>query len=124
MSTSAVDSALKAARAAWQRGDAAGAESACRALLALHPKNTAAWTLLGIILRRSDAGAAEAALHNALERDPGDADAAFHLGNLLREQHRPREAIAAYHKALAARPDHPSVQNNLALAHEAAGESA
>lgn len=117
-----MSAALKAARDAWQRGDATGAQAQCRALLDADPRDAAAWTLLGIILRRTDPVGARAALETALVAEPGSGDAAFHLGNLFREQQRNDEAIEAYRLALAAAPDHPSILNNLALAEDAQGK--
>ncbi len=113
---------LRIARAAWQRGDAANAEAQCRSLLVAEPRNAAAWTLLGIVRRRSDPTGAEAALLRALDCEPSNADAAFHLGNLYREQQKQDQAIAAYRRALNAAPDHPSLLNNLALAYDASGD--
>ena len=112
--------ALRAARDALQRGDAASAEAQCRAVLA-NADDAAAWTLLGIILRQRDPATAENALRRAIDIDSRDADARFHLGNLYREQERFVEAIAAYEDALLLAPGHPSVLNNLALALEGTG---
>src|SRR6202166_2669849 len=113
-------STLGAARDAWRRGDAATAEAQCREALAV-ADDAAAWTLLGIILRQRDPVEAEKALRHAIELDPRDADARFHLGNLYREQERFGAAIAEYEKALLLAPGHPSLLNNLALALEGTG---
>ena len=117
------ESALRDARAAWQRGDAGLAEERCRAALTADPGETSAWVLLGVVLRRRDSVAARAALAAALEREPQHADAWFHLGNLEREGGRAQEAIAAYENALRYAPDNSSLRNNLGLAYEAAGDT-
>jgi predicted O-linked N-acetylglucosamine transferase (SPINDLY family) len=113
--------ALRAARAAWERGDAALAESRCRDALALDPEDAAALLLLGIVLRRRDPAAAYAALARAAELDPRHPDVLFQLGNLHREEQRFAEAIAAYESAAALAPAHPGLLNNLGLALEGAG---
>jgi predicted O-linked N-acetylglucosamine transferase (SPINDLY family) len=115
--------ALSAARDALERGDAAWAESRCRDALDLNAADASAWTLLGVILRRKAPDEARAALGEALERDPAQIDAYFHLGNLHREQGYSTAAIAAYERALALAPSHPSLLNNLALALQADGQS-
>lgn len=115
--------ALRDARAAWERGDAAQAESRCRDALAADASEARAWALLGVILRKRDPAAAQDALAAAIDREPRNADAWFHLGNLHREQRRYSEAIAAYETAAVAAPDNPSVHNNLGLALEGAGDS-
>jgi predicted O-linked N-acetylglucosamine transferase (SPINDLY family) len=114
--------ALRDARAAWERGDAPRAESRCRDALAADADDAHAWTLLGVVLRKRDPAAAQAALAAALEREPRHADAWFHLGNLHREQRRYGDAIAAYETALIAAPENPSLHNNLGLALEGAGQ--
>jgi protein O-GlcNAc transferase len=109
-------SALREAREALQRGDVRWAEDRCREALALNEADAAAWTLLGVILRRGDPVAAEAALSRAVSCDPSHVDAYFHLGNFYRQQGRLGEAIAAYERALVLAPRHPSLLNNLGLA--------
>jgi protein O-GlcNAc transferase len=118
--TEASDAALREAHAAWQRGDIARAESRCRDALQASD-DARAWTMLGIVLRRRDPAASEAAFRAAIERSPRDPDAWFHLGNLRREQARYADAIQAYESALAA-SDNPAVHNNLGLALEGEGE--
>ncbi|MGH8714188.1 MAG: tetratricopeptide repeat protein, partial [Casimicrobiaceae bacterium] len=97
------------------------AEAHCRRALEIEAGDARAWTMLGACLRTRDPAAAEAALRRALATDPREADAHFHLGNLLREQRRPDAAIEAYEQALALAPDHPSLLNNYGLALGAAG---
>ncbi len=117
----AARAALREARSAWERGDAARAELYCRDALTADDEDARAWILLGIVLRRRDPVAAHAALTAAIERDPGHPDAWFHLGNLHREQRRYADAIAAYETAVITAPDNASLHNNLGLALEAAG---
>ncbi len=121
MSETAAGNAVREARAAWQRGDAAGAESHSRRALELDAGNGRAWTILGIALRGRDPAEAEAALRRAAVIGPRDPDPHFHLGNLLREQHRLGAALESYERALALAPDHPSLLNNYALALDASG---
>ncbi len=113
---------LREAASAWERGDAALAESRCREALARDGDDAEALLLLGIVLRRRDPAAACAVLVRAAERDPRNPDAKFHLGNLHREQGRFAAAVAAYEAAAALAPDHPGLRNNLGLAHEGAGD--
>ena len=114
---------LSEAVAARERGDSALAEERCRAALALQPEDAAAWTFLGTVLRQRDTDAARAAFARALELEPRNVEARFHLANLHREQRYFGEAINNYEAVLALVPANPAVQNNLGLALEGAGES-
>jgi len=109
------------ARAAWQRGDPA-ALAVCRAALERAPDDVAAWNLLGEILSLTDASGAGEAWWHALDLDPENAEASFHLGNLLRERGEPAAAVIHYERALANAPGHTGVLNNLGLALHALGE--
>ena len=115
--------AVRDAHAAWTRGDTAAAEALCRRAIALGVDDAPVWTLLGVALRDRDPHAAEAALRRAVERDAAFADAPFQLGNLHRRQRQFAAAIAAYERALAIVPGHPSIMNNLALALDADGQT-
>jgi predicted O-linked N-acetylglucosamine transferase (SPINDLY family) len=119
-----VSGLTRAAREALQRGDDEAAAALCRRALAQNGADTAAWALLGAALRRRDAAGAEAALRRAIDGDPANADARFHLANVLREQDRLAEAIGHYREALQRMPEHPSVLNNLGLAYAACGDDA
>lgn len=103
-------------KSALQRGDEDRALTLCQQALAATPDDARAWTLLGVALRRRDPHAALQALHRAVALDSHHADASFHMGNLLREQARWPDAIAAYRQALLEAPDHPALLNNLGLA--------
>jgi predicted O-linked N-acetylglucosamine transferase (SPINDLY family) len=65
---------------------------------------------------------AEAHWRQVLALDPANAEAHFHLGNLLRERGEALPAVVEYEHALAAAPGHAGILNNLGLALEAAGE--
>lgn len=121
MSETPAGAALREARTAWQRGDAAAAEAHCHRAIALDASDGRAWTMLGVALRERDPAEAEAALERAAAIDPHDPDPPFHLGNLLREQDRLHDAIESYERALALAPDHPSLLNNYGLALDASG---
>jgi predicted O-linked N-acetylglucosamine transferase (SPINDLY family) len=75
-------------------------------------------------LGRGETGAAEAAWRQALDADPDQAEALFHLGNLERERGQHDLAIAHYRRALVRAPGHAGVLNNLGLAYEARGDTA
>ena len=121
-STSGRSALLREAASAWQRGDAALAESRCRDALARDGDDAEALLLLGVVLRRRDPAAAYAALVRAAERNPRHPDAKFQLGNLHREQGRFADAVTAYESATALAPEHPGLRNNLGLALEGAGD--
>ena len=76
-------------------------------------------TSMGAILRmeadlaRGDTAAAERDLRAGLEMAPGDATLWFNLGVLLEQVSRPAEALEAYRKAVASRPDYSGAWNNL-----------
>jgi predicted O-linked N-acetylglucosamine transferase (SPINDLY family) len=111
----------ESARAAWQRGEA-NALADCRAALEHAPDDVGAWNLLGEILSPTDSTGAAEAWWRALDLDPEDAEASFHLGNLLRERGEPAAAVIHYQRARAAAPRHAGVLNNLGLALHALGE--
>ena len=75
-------------------------------------------------LAQGDTGQAEAAWRQALERDPDQAEALFHLGNLERERGHHELAVGHYRRALLRAPGHAGVLNNLGLAYEAQGQPA
>jgi predicted O-linked N-acetylglucosamine transferase (SPINDLY family) len=106
------------ARIEWTRGEAIAAAT-CRAAIDRAPDDVAAWNLLGEILNPNDAAAAEAAWKRALEIDPENAEALFHLGNRARERGENEAATVLYERALARSPAHPGVLNNLGLSFEA-----
>ncbi|MFI4888098.1 MAG: tetratricopeptide repeat protein [Burkholderiales bacterium] len=111
-----------AARDALRLGKGDLAETLCRQALAEDETDRVAWTFLGAALRHRDCALAEAALRRAIDGPEPNADAQFHLGNLLREEGRYAEAIALYRAALSRVPDHSSVLNNLGLSLAAVDE--
>jgi len=111
------------ARSEWLLGDPS-ASATCRAALARDSGDVAAWNLLGEIIKATDPAGATEAWWRALDLDPGDAEASFHLGNYLREHKEPAAAIIHYERALLRAPNHPGVLNNLGLALAETGENA
>ena len=75
-------------------------------------------------LALGDTGQAEAAWRQALDADPDEAEALFHLGNLERERGQHDLAVGHYRRALLRAPGHAGVLNNLGLTYEAQGRSA
>jgi predicted O-linked N-acetylglucosamine transferase (SPINDLY family) len=114
-SGAATADALAEANAAFAAGRAEDAERSLRGLLHTEPDNVPAWNLLGESLKGRDAGAAAEAWWRALEIDPENAEASFHLGNLNLEKREYRAAMIHYERALRGAPDHISVLNNLGL---------
>ena len=110
------------ARIEWTLGEAHAAAT-CRAAIDRAPGDVAAWNLLGEILNAADPSAAESAWQHALELEPQNPEALFHLGNRLRERGEIDAAIDHFERALAGSPSHPGVLNNLGLALEASGQS-
>ena len=75
-------------------------------------------------LALGDTGQAEAAWRQALDADPDEAEALFHLGNLERERGQHDLAVGHYRRALLRAPGHAGLLNNLGLTYEAQGRSA
>jgi tetratricopeptide (TPR) repeat protein len=102
---------------AQQQGDAASAERAYRAALALQPEHPAALQLLGSLLRRQgDAVQAETLLRRSLAADGTQAHVWNNLGNLLLATQRAEEALACYEQALALQPTYADAHYNRARA--------
>jgi len=116
------DSLLREAQVAFAAGRHRDAAASLRRLLEFAPDNVAAWILLGECLKPTDDAAASEAWWRALDRDPENAEASFHLGNRLREQGEHVAAIIHYERALRSAPNHPAVLNNLGLALDEIGE--
>src|SRR5271169_1567376 len=66
-------------------------------------------------LARGGAGAAIDLLQRAIALDPANAEASFHLGNLLAVQGETAAAIAAYERALQIAPEQPQLRVNLGI---------
>src|SRR5437867_20659 len=116
------DSLLREAQVASAAGRHRDAAASLRRLLEFTPDNVAAWILLGECLKPTDDAAASEAWWHALDLDPENAEASFHLGNRLREQGEQAAAIIHYERALRSAPNHPAVLNNLGLALDEIGE--
>jgi tetratricopeptide (TPR) repeat protein len=116
----------KLLRLALERRDFSKARAHAERLLALAPKNAEHHFLSGLVAARAgapdDARAHYAAAIDAAGGDYPEAD--FNLGVLEKEQKRWPEAIAAYQRAIASKPDYLAAYNNLGLAQAAAGDAA
>jgi tetratricopeptide (TPR) repeat protein/ADP-heptose:LPS heptosyltransferase len=87
--------------AAYRSGDLARAESEAAALLAVEPRAPLALKMQGVLLARRGAfAAARAALAQAVEVVPTDAEAWRHLANVARRQDDKAAAEAAYRRSL------------------------
>jgi protein O-GlcNAc transferase len=90
------------------------AEAAYREFLSLHPENTDALHMLGLLLFQCDQTLAGLGLLNtALVIDPAKAACHGHRGLMLAAIHRTSDAISAYQTALALNPRLADVHNNL-----------
>jgi predicted TPR repeat methyltransferase len=72
--------------------------------LNLAPRNPDAWNSLANMLLVLDPKAAEIAYTNATNLRPGFAEAWYNFGNLLRDQHRPHDALHCYRRVLDLKP--------------------
>lgn len=80
---------------------------------------------LGYRLHAADRVAeAEALYRVALEEDPGNAEAAYHLGRALEDQHEDAAAVAAYRRAVVLDAAHADAHFNLARLLETRGDAA
>ncbi len=67
------------------------------------------------LIEANDLKNAESLLRDALKSDQRDAGAWLHLGNVLRRQSRPAEAINAYRRAVEAAPQYAEAHNNFGM---------
>lgn len=115
--------AIQAAARAFQQGDLAAAEQACRQVLDAAPREPEALHLLGLIThRRGDGPAAKGALRKAIRARPGVARFHNSLAVVLRDLGEPEAARAALERALRLRPRFPGALYNLGLVHEKLGD--
>ncbi len=111
---------------AWQlaaRGDRTGAEAVLQKLLLSDAKNTDAHLLYGNLLvedGKKDAALTE--LNIAVAQRPGSAEAWNSLGEACRRFKKKPEALAAFHKAVAADQQYGVAQSNLAESLYEAGQ--
>jgi predicted O-linked N-acetylglucosamine transferase (SPINDLY family) len=115
------DALLAQAQVAFAAGRPNDAAALVRLLLQENPDDAAAWNLLGECLKASDPAGASAAWWHALEADPDNAEASFHLGNLNLEGGRHGAALIHYERALRGAPEQASIRNNLGLCYKALG---
>jgi tetratricopeptide (TPR) repeat protein len=95
------------------------AKAVYESILEMQPGHAAAAINLGTIhYNERDFAGAERLYRHATEADSEYALAFFDLGNVLDEQQRLEEAIAAYERALALVPQYADAHYNLALAYE------
>jgi tetratricopeptide (TPR) repeat protein len=84
-----------------------------------HPALSGPWLNLGITqLQLGDEKAAEHAFLQALEANPGNAEACNQLGIMHRRAGRLEEARRFYEAALANAPDYPNAHWNLGILHD------
>ncbi len=112
---------LQAAQLAFVAGRHKDAEALLRRLLERDPDDVAAWNLLGECLVPIDARAASQAWWRALDIDPDNAEASFHLGNHNLGHSEYGAAAIHYERALRGLPDHVGVLNNLGLCYKVLG---
>jgi tetratricopeptide (TPR) repeat protein len=108
---SPVDAAVLRARGLLARKDFAAARRLLGETIAQHPQALAPRILLthALLQEGTDAAAAEAALRDVLERDPGQAESWRNLAVLLRNQGRLADAAAVCQSARRYRPDDPDL---------------
>ncbi|MGY0715250.1 tetratricopeptide repeat protein [Azospirillum argentinense] len=102
--------------------DHAQATTSLEALLAANPRDGAAWSMLGHLLRRAGKLDGAIACHRrGLEAAPENASIWSNLGNALVEAGRFDEALAAHAEALRLEPQAPAFLFNSAVALRKAG---
>lgn len=102
---------------ALDREDFAAARRSAEGLLALDPRRPESNLLVGLVeFKAGRLDEARAHFEAAIAASPTPyAEALYNLGLLERSAERPAEAIAAYQRALAARPQYLAAINNLGL---------
>ncbi len=114
MDEAALAAQLQAALAARGRGDAAAAEAALRAVLAIEPTHVGAAHLLGVMaLERGDDAAALALFERVAQAADGFAPLHYNRGNALAALQRLDEAAAAYRRCIALDPALAQAHYNL-----------
>ena len=89
---------------AWARANAVRRSNFSGARCKLAPRNPDAWNSLANMLLASDPKAAEIAYTNAINLRPDFAGAWYNFGNMLRDQHRPQDALHCYRRVLDLKP--------------------
>src|SRR5215475_7004523 len=116
------DELLRQAQVAFAGGQSTRAETQLRQLIEREPENVAAWNLLGETLLSRNAQAANEAWWRALNLDPENPEASFHLGNRNREHGEHGAAVIHYERALRGAPNNAALLNNFGLSCMAIGE--
>jgi tetratricopeptide (TPR) repeat protein len=94
-----------------KRGELAAAERLYRQVLATAPSSFSARHMLGVLkAQQGDIPEALELLAAAVTQKPDAPDALFNYANVLKEAGRTDEALAAYDRALAERPDYPAAR--------------
>jgi tetratricopeptide (TPR) repeat protein len=112
-----LDDALAGAEQHLQAGRLPAAQALCSEILRVRPDCAPALHLLGIIAHQN--GLLPSAIDFIQRAVAADATVALYHGNLgemYRLAGRPRDAIAAAHRAIELRPDHPEAWSNLGVA--------
>ena len=92
------------------------AELAFQQIATGYPAYAGALVNLGILYRKhGDLAKSDAALHSAVQRDPGDAEGFNELGVTLRLEGKFHEAADAYNQAIMVKPDFAPAYRNLAI---------
>jgi tetratricopeptide (TPR) repeat protein len=100
-----------------QTGNVQQAEHICRELLTIHPHDSDALYLLGIIYDRiGDYDSAIESIKKSLQFNPVNDYACFDLGNILRKKERTDEAMLFYQKAVQLNPSNAGAHYCLAVA--------
>jgi Flp pilus assembly protein TadD len=110
-----VDALVHEGDAYYALGRCPASEAAYQLALTQNPKSTAAETGLGRCLIKTDPAGAEAALEQAVQDDPGNADALNDLGIARDLQGNFAGAVDPYRRALLANPGDEAAEDNLGL---------
>jgi Flp pilus assembly protein TadD len=110
-----VDALVHEGDAYYALGRCPASEAAYQLALTQDPKSTAAETGLGRCLIKTDPAGAEAALEQAVQDDPGNADALNDLGIARDLQGNFAGAVDPYRRALLADPGDEAAEINLGL---------
>lgn len=113
----ALGALLARAASAFQSGDLATAEAACRQALAQQPNHAESLHQLGLVMfRRGDLTQAERLIGQAIAQQPDVARYLVNHGAVLRALGHTEQALAAYERALHLQPELPEAHNNRANA--------
>ena len=99
------------------KGSLGQGENICHEIIAISPRTSEAYNLLGIIYEEQGLiDEAIAVLHKSIEFDGLNANAFFNLGTILGKQGHYEKAAALLHKGLSISPRIPIALNNFGLA--------